>query len=67
MCDYYYCMAGEKKRQNLPRQTAFNIRMFLVRTAVEHTQMIIAFTFIHLADAFIQSDLHLRNTISDTL
>ncbi len=25
------------------------------------------FTFIHLADAFIQSDLQLRNTISDTL
>ncbi len=24
-------------------------------------------TFIHLADAFIQSDLQLRNTISDTL
>ncbi len=25
------------------------------------------FQFIHLADAFIQSDLQLRNTISDTL
>ncbi len=25
------------------------------------------FTFIHLADTFIQSDLQLRNTISDTL
>ncbi len=27
----------------------------------------ITFTFIHLADAFIQSDLQLKNTISDTL
>ncbi len=27
----------------------------------------LTFTFIHLADAFIQSDLQLRNTISDTL
>ncbi len=25
------------------------------------------FTFIHLADAFVQSNLQLRNTISDTL
>ncbi len=29
--------------------------------------ILITFTFIHLADAFIQSDLQLRNTISDTL
>ncbi len=27
----------------------------------------LTFTFIHLADASIQSDLQLRNTISDTL
>ncbi len=27
----------------------------------------VTFTFIHLADAFIQSDLQLRNTITNTL
>ncbi len=29
--------------------------------------LIFTFTFIHLADTFIQSDLQLRNTISNTL
>ncbi len=34
---------------------------------LSHFEDLITFTFIHLADTFIQSDLQLRNTISDTL
>ncbi len=30
-------------------------------------EFVFTYTFINLADAFIQSDLQLRNTISDTL
>ncbi len=38
----------------------------LVKEGV-HRLIYIYITFIHLADAFIQSDLQLSNTISDTL
>ncbi len=35
--------------------------------AAENSALPFTFTFIHLADVFIQSDLQVRNTIFDTL
>ncbi len=39
----------------------------MVKTNALFSYVCITFTFINLVDAFIQSDLQLRNTISDTL
>ncbi len=47
----------------------YNIIFVQLRLMTQITQNItqFTFTFIHLADAFMQSDLQLRNAISNTL
>ncbi len=59
--DYTYKIYSVANRQKLHYSLHVLVKM------ADSLEFAFTFTFIHLADAFIQSDLQLRNTISDTL